>query len=88
MLLQVPSQCGVDCGVHTMHNVGVAARVSYTGHHRNVINKNEISNMILQHRPADFLQKSISLLELKFDVAGLRGRLLADCCRLNTLYSR
>ena len=26
--VQVPKQRGVDCGVHTMHNVGVAARVS------------------------------------------------------------
>ena len=28
--LLVPSQSGVDCGVHTMHNVRVAACVSYT----------------------------------------------------------
>ena len=83
--LQVPSQSGVDCGVHTMHNVRVAACVSYTPLTIRIL---YINIMILQHQPADFLQKSISPLELKIDVAELRGRLLSDCCRLNTLYSR
>ena len=38
--LQVPSQSGVDCGVHTMHNVRVAACVSYTS--QNIINNQNI----------------------------------------------
>ena len=25
LLLQVPSQCGVDCGIHTVHNVARAS---------------------------------------------------------------
>ena len=40
--LQVPSQSGVDCGVHTMHNVGVAAHVSYSS--QNIINNQNKSN--------------------------------------------
>ena len=40
--LQVPSQSGVDCGVHTMHNVGVAARVSYSS--QNIINNQNKTN--------------------------------------------
>ena len=43
--LKVPSQSGVDCGVHTMHNVGVAVRVSYSS--QNIINnQNKTNNFV------------------------------------------